>query len=354
MGNSAFGLSAGGGGSIVVKRKIADPTNKWVTARLSTEPLKVYSAPSACQLSATDGNLLVGIQSSTSYVTTPDLVTWTTRTLPASPSYPAFAFGGGVWAYITSTSQYRTTPDGINWTTRTLPANVVGNNSMILQSANGVLFYWNASSTTTYYTSTDGINWTTRTFPTSTSGYGVLYVNGKYFMSFASNLLYTSTDLTSWTACTGATFTYTPNKSLNYFNSTYYLLLGTTDGSGNVFTSTDGVAWSVALTRTGLMFMINALIVGIRQTFFSDYYDGASSVTTYTYSTCLTDIYGADVFDPNLNIGIGGAVYPYASYITMHPMNGITPFKGKYLLNKWSNTTVIFDPTDTYELVIER
>ena len=54
--------------------------------------------------------------------TSPDGVTWTQRTLPASADWYSVTYGNGVFVAVAQGSSIAaTSPDGITWTQRTLP-----------------------------------------------------------------------------------------------------------------------------------------------------------------------------------------------------------------------------------------
>lgn len=101
--------------------------------------------PTADWKSVTFGNgLFVAVAQNTNFaVSSPDGITWTSRTLPSGGDWRSVSFGNGVFVATSSGGDAATSTDGINWTARTLPSGtwlsstfgngifvVVGNNSV--------------------------------------------------------------------------------------------------------------------------------------------------------------------------------------------------------------------------------
>jgi hypothetical protein len=129
-------------------------------------------------------------------------------------SDPKITFGNGLFATIKDSSggstTYYTSSNGSSWTSRTAPAA-----PNFISYANNLWFLTTASGTT-YYTSTDGINWTTRTgFPAARIWGGVSYANGIYVsMAREGNLSAYSLDGITWTSkAFTATGTYNGNDN---------------------------------------------------------------------------------------------------------------------------------------------
>jgi hypothetical protein len=55
-------------------------------------------------------------------MTSPDGVTWTSRTIPGSGTWRSVTYGEGLFVAVGSgTHPIKTSPDGISWTSRTFP-----------------------------------------------------------------------------------------------------------------------------------------------------------------------------------------------------------------------------------------
>ena len=109
-------------------------------------------------------------------------------------------FGNGVFVVIKNssggTTTYYTSTNGSSWTTRTAPSG-----PYYVTYSNGTWFMMVASGTT-YYTSSDAVTWTSRsTLPASRTWTGVIYHNGLYVVvATEGNLSAYSTDGLTWTS----------------------------------------------------------------------------------------------------------------------------------------------------------
>jgi len=121
--------------------------------------------------------------------------------------WDSMAFGAGIFVAMTfndSGDRYATTPDGITWTTRTFPANL---NASALRFLNGLFVLGNSSGGV--YTSPDGINWTAQTLagypggsPVAkdfTFGAGIYAMYGFSSTSPASRYVSKTADFVTWT-----------------------------------------------------------------------------------------------------------------------------------------------------------
>lgn len=107
---------------------------------------------------------------------------------------------------------YFSSTDGVTWTSRTFVANFAS--GWTITSANNVFIAIQAAAASaTIYTSTDGVAWTSRTLPSTLIHGAVAYING-YYILFTSNnsanaiyTVYRSTDLATWTVVTIPTYT---------------------------------------------------------------------------------------------------------------------------------------------------
>ena len=69
----------------------------------------------------------INSSSPTQYMTSPDGINWTLRTLPITTNYNGLAWNGSMWLIASQTTRdFLTSTDGINWTPRTWAYPVVG------------------------------------------------------------------------------------------------------------------------------------------------------------------------------------------------------------------------------------
>jgi hypothetical protein len=96
-------------------------------------------------------------------MTSPDGITWTSRTAAAANNWKAVCFGNGVFVAISTngTDRVMTSPDGITWTSRT-------NATEMYAVCYGYGLYV-ATGFGTLRVSTDGITWAAVTSPISGS-----------------------------------------------------------------------------------------------------------------------------------------------------------------------------------------
>src|SRR5258708_6053129 len=199
-------------------------------------------------------NLFVAIASGgTQAASSPDGITWTSRTLPTSSNWSAVTWSGTVFCAIASGgTAAATSADGITWTARTLPASAAW--SAIAWSASLALFVTVASGGPQAASSADGITWASRTLPTSQTWNGVAW-NGTVFLAInhdiinVANLpfLYTfatSSNGTSWTTRTFTIpyqgFTAQPLFTALAWNGSVFCLLA----NNTVATSPDGINYA--------------------------------------------------------------------------------------------------------------
>jgi hypothetical protein len=150
---------------------------------------------------AGDGvNTMVAVAASgtSSYYTTDN---WVNSTLVAQTSVRRIAYGAGLFVIFGSSGHITTSPNGITWTTRTNPG-ITGTPTGLTYSSKAG-FMGVVSSGTSYITSADGITWTLRTLPTA-QGFTSPYdpVGDKFGIVCLNNnnqRLYTTTDFSAWT-----------------------------------------------------------------------------------------------------------------------------------------------------------
>lgn len=150
-------------------------------------------------ISVTEGaGLYVAHYSGTTYLTSPDGVTWTSRTSGANWGASSFClFANGMFIVVTpSSATYYTSTNGTAWTSRTLPS---ASNWRDIAFGAG-LFVLVAIGGTGYATSPDGIAWTARALPVTTAALpiAVKYLNGVFIVT-SDTIHAISADGIAWT-----------------------------------------------------------------------------------------------------------------------------------------------------------
>lgn len=123
----------------------------------------------------TYGSGLFVVTGSGGTYTSPDGITWTSRTGPGTTPNDII-FGNGMFVAVGQNGNLYTSPDGITWTSRTSGLGSVSLGSVCY--GNGLFVVFGLS--TSFSTSPDGITWTTRTggFGTTYLSYSAAYGNG--------------------------------------------------------------------------------------------------------------------------------------------------------------------------------
>jgi len=139
----------------------------------------------------------VAVGGSTTGAYSTDGISWSSSVLPSTVNFADIAYGASGYVAVgtnllgNSTTTYATSGDGITWTTRTFTGGVYsaicyGNGKYVLWTTNG-----------TAYTSTDGITWSGNSGLTN-SIYSVTYGNGYYVAVSQNGTITWSTDGASW------------------------------------------------------------------------------------------------------------------------------------------------------------
>lgn len=111
------------------------------------------------------------LNSATGRINTTDITSsgaWSNITLPSASAWTSVRYNGSIYvAAVENSTSYATSTNGTTWTSRTLPAAMSGTGTAIrprMVVKDGVFYYVNLSGTTaTPYSSSDGINWTAGT-----------------------------------------------------------------------------------------------------------------------------------------------------------------------------------------------
>lgn len=152
----------------------------------------------------------------------------------------------------------RTSPDGITWTSRTIPSSSFTD----VIYANGLYVAYGAwAGGTPIATSPDGVTWTART--AGTSAILQIIYGGGLFVAVGTGGVYTSTDGLTWTLRTTG-LVVSNITSVGYIGGTYYVGTG---AYGYYATSTNGTTWTVKRDACSVgfrgFFDVNGKAVGI-------------------------------------------------------------------------------------------
>lgn len=270
----SFGQFITVGGGLASGAIQVAPTLNWVTqAQIANTNLTEV---------AWGNNQWVVLSNTGGIRTSPDAVTWTTRTSGTTRSLNGLAFSSN-WTVVGSQGTILTSPDGITWTSRTsgtaLGLNsvarsgsqwvAVGNglvdtDAVILSSSDSVTWTARSSGTRnslqsvagsgslfvavgisgTILTSPDGVTWTARTSGTIQNLFGVTWNNGLWVAVGNVDTILTSTDGITWTARSiNSSFT---TQTFNGRSVAWsgYQFIATGTGGTQVITSNNGINWN--------------------------------------------------------------------------------------------------------------
>ena len=237
-------------------------------------------------------------------MTSPDGITWTSRTSAADNQWRSVTYGSGLFVAVSSTGtgdRVMTSPDGIDWTLQTSAAD---NYWLGVTYGNG-LFVAVASSGTgnRVMTSPDGINWTSRTSAADYGWYGVTYGSG-LFVAVSDigigNRVMTSPDGINWTSQTSAADNNWRSVTYGLVNGSGLFVAVASNGIGNrVMTSPHG-----KVLPTLSNFTIPAKTYG--DAAFTLTPPTSNSGSAFTYSSSNTSV--ATVSGNTVTILAGGSV----------------------------------------------
>jgi hypothetical protein len=221
------------------------------------------------------GSLFVVVGQVGTILTSPDGITWTTRTSGTTQTLNRVGVLGSVLIAVGNTGTIVTSPDAATWTVRTSGttqtltdvvaksglAVITGGNGTILTSPDGATWTARTSGTTQYLsavtasastfvvtgftgtilTSTDGFTWTARTSGTTASINSVVSHSTGFFAvaSIALEAILFSADGSTWSQV----FSFT-SKSTNALIWDGTAVVGVGNGSPNVYRSTNGTSWT--------------------------------------------------------------------------------------------------------------
>jgi hypothetical protein len=222
-GNGSIMIAAGGSGTYYTS---TDKGKTWTVRNVG------YN--STINSIAWNGTVFVMVLTGPACYTSPDGVTWTSRTFGGT-SPPRYVF------WVSSLSQFvaigdsgliKTSPDGITWTNRTTG------------TANYASGAWNGSllvivgSGGAVYTSPDGVTWTSRTSGTTNGLNSVCHDGSNFYAVGVSGTIIKSADGITW-----STVAFDDRHGPNYILWTgTHLVMG--GGNSAIYTSTNGTTWT--------------------------------------------------------------------------------------------------------------
>jgi hypothetical protein len=187
-------------------------------------------------------------------MTSPDGITWTSRTEPVSSAWRAvtWATGLNLFVAVSTAGLVMTSPDGITWTQRTAAA-ANGWEAIVWAPALSLLVVVGGSGASRVMTSPDGITWTARTAAAALLWQGVTWSPALGLLAAcafsAPNGIMTSPDGITWTQRTAPNSAYeaidwSPKLGL-------FVAVGGASGVGVVLTSPDGITWTARVAANG-------------------------------------------------------------------------------------------------------
>ena len=191
-------------------------------------------------------------------------VSWTARTANASSStfsHVIYIAGSTNLFIACASSTIVTSPDGTTWTART--SNVASNlNAMAFKTGSDLIVAVGINGVIT--TSTNGISWTSRTSNTTRTLTGVAW-NGTIFCAVGlTGTVVTSSDGTTWTKQAPTSFGTSDINWITSDGTNFFALCKETNGNIFIHISTDGINWTpyfCPVSFTGLNWM-NSKLVG--------------------------------------------------------------------------------------------
>lgn len=177
--------------------------------------------------------------------TSPDGITWTSRTSNIASQINQIDSYGSLAVAVGNSGVISSSPTGVTWTSRTAQTS---------HNLNGVAYSptatipWIAVGGSIRMTSTDGTTWLT--IADTMPGKGdILYGNSVYVKTGTTRFLATSADLVSWTAKTPATTGLLSNAmNAGAYGNSAYVLVG---AAGKIDSSADAITWTNRTANAG-------------------------------------------------------------------------------------------------------
>jgi hypothetical protein len=282
-----------------------------------------------CQGIAYGAGLWVAVGDAGKVYTSPDGITWTSRTSTFGASaVNAIVWSGTQFVIVGIAGKCATSPDGITWTSRTSSFGAV--DIWGVTYGNGVYVATGAQSASigTIASSTDGITWTQRTSNLGNNpGLCTTFGGGVFVVGGQGGKVVSSTDGTTWTLRT-VPFTAAQAIIGATWGDGVFVLVGT---AGVVATSVNGVDW-IQRYLGGLTTVLSCVTYG------AGYYvaGGASALFVSTDAVSWLLVNTGDTYTGIATNGLGGFVAAGSSALFWSPTVG----GGTY-----ANTTDLQDDT---------
>ena len=256
IGSTGLTVSSGSGAfTITFTNPVAQSSSVFkLTIRSSLDQTIWVSRPSTASqmgdwssVAYGNGTFVAVAQSGSYYVkTSPDGITWTTRTAATAQYWNNVAYGNGIFVAVStccgSGNRAMTSTDGITWTSRAglsydWNAVAYGNGMFVAVGESGHVM-----------TSPDGITWTWRNSGLSRAWKGITYDNGLFVAVGldGSQRVMTSPNGITWTPRDAASVAF---RSVTYGNG-LFVAVGY-GGSNGVMTSPDGITWTSRMFGAG-------------------------------------------------------------------------------------------------------
>jgi hypothetical protein len=164
-------------------------------------------------------------------------ITWSSRTTPLPiKEWNDIVYGNGQFVAVGNAGALMTSPNGVTWTSRTAAAN--NNWNSIAFAENTFVAVSETGTGNRVMTSTDGITWISRTSAANDNWASIAYGNGKFVAIGRSGSTMSSPDGITWTlgrSTDGVEWT-----AITYGNG-IFVAVGT---AALVMTSSDGISWT--------------------------------------------------------------------------------------------------------------
>lgn len=264
--------------------------------------------------------------------TSPDGITWTSRTGTTNSQWQGIAYNGSIYVMVSADSHAMSSPDGITWTSRTIP---IGTYKAVIY-ANGIFV---AVGLHVVATSPDGITWTSRTPAASNYWYSITWDNNSFTtvaISGTGNRVMTSPDGINWTI--GITPEDDFWQAIVFGNNTLVAVGGKAPGNSPISAmySTGGSYYHKTYAQfagTGLVRHINTLLHGQQR---HGYLSRKGVIVANSVDPSVDDSF--DIGDGSDTIFIGGC--PPGTFINI-PKSQETAFRQFILKIKPVNITVL-------------
>ncbi len=195
--------------------------------------------------------VIVTASANTSAAYTYDAITWTAATMPSNGPYTTPVYGSSTYVSTktASTTAFAYSTNGTTWSAGTFPTS--GAWTVVYGGGQWVAFQANVS-TNVCMSSTDGINWTNRTFPTTQTWFDVAYGGGTFVATNTASTTthaYSTNGGVSWTTMTAPVL-----NGYSAWNGSEWRMCTNLTGATAASSSTDGITWTsaVAMPASGL------------------------------------------------------------------------------------------------------